>query len=162
MSWLKRLMGKEGNVKWKADFVELESFFNTISVVLEDFATTYNLMIEKYPHHGPEWSFIFKHPIDGTGQIEVERVDDTSILIRKSWWIDDFDTSVRFMKYPPPSQKIGLNHNGLRQVLEDALEDIIQWKKDELVPQKAPYPWSKRCSKKQFYEQYENLPELKV
>lgn len=140
----------------------LEAFFAKISSVLESFANSHNMLIEKYYHEGPSWSFMFKHPIDGTSQIEVEKLDDNYVIIRQSWWIDDFDTSTRFMKYPPPGEKIGLDHTELCQALEYALEDILRWEKKDLVPHKAPYPWSKRCSKEQFYKQYERLPDLKV
>lgn len=146
----------------KEELPLLEAFFGKISSVLESFANSYHILIERYYHEGPSWSFMFKHPIDGTGQIEVEKVNDNFVLIRKSWWVDDFDTSTRFMKYPPPSKKIGLDHIELHQELEDALADILQWKKEDMTPHKAPRPWSKNCSKEQFYKQYENLPDLEI
>jgi hypothetical protein len=64
------------------------------------------------------------------------------------------------LKYPP-GEKIGIDHNELGQVLENALNDVLGWQREDLVPFKAPYPWSKRCSKEQFYKQHENLPDLK-
>lgn len=139
----------------------LEAFFARISPVLESFSNTHNLLVEKYYHEGPSWSFLFKHPLGGSGQIEVEKTEDDCILLRKSWSIDDYESSTRFLKYPP-GNKMGLDHTELHQSLEDALQDILQWKKDDLISHKAPYPWSKRCSKEQFYEQYEKLPDLKI
>jgi hypothetical protein len=135
-------------------------FFAKISPVLDDFESSHNLLIEKYPHDGPAWSFKFKHPVDGVGQIEVEKSGEDTILVRWSWWIDDYDTSTRFLKYPPP-KKVGMEHGEVRNALEKALEEILRWKKDELAPYKAPYPWSKRCSKEQFLKSYERFPELK-
>ena len=117
-------------------------------------------MIEKYPHHGPEWSFSFKHPLDGRGQIEVEKTEDDFVLIRKSWSIDDYDTSTRFLKYLP-GQKSVLDHSDLHQALEKALKDILEWKEEDLAPFKVPHPWSKHCSREEFYKQYERLPTLR-
>src|SRR3989339_132372 len=103
------------------DLPLLQAFFAKISPVLDDFSKVHNLCIEKYPHDGPEWAFLFKHPIGGMGQIEVERSDENSILIRLSWCIDDYDTSVRFLKYPAPKQ-VGIEFTELRNALENALE----------------------------------------
>ncbi len=158
MGWFKRILGGEGNVKWKNKFIELEIFFNKISDVLEDFAATYNLLIEKYPHHGSSWTFRFKHPLEGSGQIEVEKTSDDSVLIRKSWSIDDYDTSTRFLKYIT-GESIGIDHSQLFKTLEDTLDDILQWKKDELAPHKG-CTWSKYCSKEDFYKQEKKLPNL--
>lgn len=139
----------------------LETFFAKISPVLEDFTKSHNLLIERYPHDGPAWFFMFKHPVAGMGQIEVEKSSQDAILVRWSWSIDDYDTSTRFLKYPPP-KKIGMEHGEVRNALENALEEILRWKKEELVPFKPPYPWSKRCSKEQFMKYYERFPELKI
>ncbi len=145
----------------KEELPLLEAFFSRISSVLELFSNEHNLLIKKYYHEGPSWSFMFKHPIGGVGKIDVQKNDNDTVCVGYGWWIDDYDTSTRFMKYPPPSGKIGLDHIGLRQALEDALADILQWKKENLISHKAPHPWSKHCSKEQFYKQYENLPDLK-
>ncbi|MHC4213515.1 MAG: hypothetical protein ACYSWP_09110 [Planctomycetota bacterium] len=145
----------------KEELPLLEAFFAKISSVLEDFSSSHNMQINKYYHEGPSWAFMFKHPVNGTGQIEVEKVNDNFVLIRKSWTIDDFDTSTRFLKYPPPSENIGLDHIELHQALEEALAEILKWKKEDLTPLKVPHSWSKHCSKEQFYRQYENLPVLR-
>lgn len=139
----------------------LEMFFAKISSVLESFSDDHNLLIEKYYHDGPAWTFKFRHPVDGVGQIEVQKCDNDTVLIGYGWYIDDYDTSTRFLKYPSP-KKIGLDHTDLRKALENSLSEILQSKRDGLVAHKAPYPWSKRCSKEEFYKQYERLPNLRV
>ena len=139
----------------------LETFFAKIAPVLEDFARAHNLLIEKYPHDGPAWFFMFKYPVAGMGQIDVEKFGQDAILVRCSWGINDYDTSTRFLKYPPP-KKVGIKHPEVRKAIEDALDGILRWKRDELVPYKAPYPWSERCSKQEFERQTERLPYPKV
>jgi len=147
----------------KEELPFLEAFFSKISSVLESFSNEHNLLIEKYYHEGPSWNFQFKHPVDGVGKIQVQKNDNDTVCVGYVWWIDDYDTSTSFMKCTPPGgEQIGLDHIELRQALEDALEDILRWEKKDLVPHKAPYPWSKRCSKEQFYKYYESLPDLKV
>ena len=145
----------------KEELPLLEAFFAKISSVLDSFANNHNMLITKYYHQGPSWNFQFKHPTDGVGKIDVQKSDNDTVYVGYGWWIDDYDTSTRFMKFIQ-GKNIGIDHGELRQVLEDALEDILQWQKDELTPHKAPHPWSKRCSKEQFYKQYENLPDLEI
>jgi hypothetical protein len=150
-----------GNPRFEQEELPLlESFFARIASVLEDFAGSHNLLIEKYYHDGPAWSFKFKHPVAGIGQIEVEKSDKDSILLRGSWWIDDYDTSTRFMKYPS-AKKIGVEHNELRNALENALAEILQWRREELTPFSPPHPWSKGFSRDEFNKQYERFPEPK-
>lgn len=144
----------------KEELPLLEAFFAKISPVLNSFALDHNLHVEKYYHEGPSWSFQFKNQKGGIGQIEVGKKDDDKITLLNCWWIDDYDTSTRFLKYPS-GKELGLDHHELYQALENALTEILQWDKSELVPNKVPRPWSKSCSKKQFYKQYEDIPDLK-
>ncbi|MCE5186482.1 MAG: hypothetical protein LLF76_10190 [Planctomycetaceae bacterium] len=138
----------------------LEAFFAKITPVLESFAETHNLKIEKYYHQGASWSLMFKHPEGGIGQIEVLKIENV-VLICESWWIDDYDTSTRFFKYSP-GNRTELAHTALRQALETALQRIVQWRKEELMPDKIQPPWSNSCSKENFSKQFESLPELKL
>lgn len=144
MSWLSRILGREGNVKWKKEFVELEAFFSRISEVLEDFAATHNLMIEKYPHHGPEWAFMFRHPNGGVGQIEVEKSGDDHVIVRLSWHIDDYDKLTRFLNYPQQKERCSLDKRALQILLEEKFKLVLSWGKEELTPVKHKYnEWKK-------------------
>ena len=141
MSWFSRILGRNGNVKWKKEFLELETFFGKISETLEDFAATYNLMIEKYPHHGPEWAFRFRHPNGGVGQIEVEKSGHDHVIVRHSYHIDDYDKLTRFLKYPQ-GERCSLDNKTLRILLEKKLKIVLSWRKEDLPPLKHKcYNW---------------------
>ncbi len=152
-----------GNPKWKEkELPKLERFFNRIATVLEEFAQIHNLMIERYYHEGPGWTFMFQHPKGGSGQIEIERSGQNAILIRCSWYIDDYDNNTRWLKYPP-GQKCSLDHATLKAVLEESLRQIFSWNKEDLEPLKSKYyAWSKHFSKAEFDEQRSKYPTPKL
>ncbi len=135
MNWLSRILGREGNVKWKKDFVELEAFFSRISEVLEDFATTYNLMIEKYPHHCPNWAFRFRHPEGGRSQIFAIKQGDEHVGVAGAWQISDYDTLTLYSKHTE-TKKSSLEEPTLLLALNEMLNLIISWKKEDLTPGK--------------------------
>lgn len=148
-----------GHPNWeKKKLPQLEKFFSRISGVLEAFAKTYNLTIEKYYHQGPSWVFVFRHPKSGNGQIEVEKAGDDSVVIRPSWYLDDYDNNTRWLKYPE-GQEYSLDETILRNVLNKSLKEVISWERKELKPLKSRYyTWNKKVSKKKFEEQQNKYP----
>lgn len=160
MSWLRRILGREGNVKWKKEFFELEAFFGEISEVLEDFAATYNLMIEKYPHHGPEWAFMFRHPNGGVGQIEVEKSGQDHVIIRNSWHIDDYNKNMRLLKNPK-GEECSLDNQNLRTQLEKIFKIMLSWQQDDLAPVKIKGYNRRRFTKETVEKDIQKYPVLK-
>ena len=148
-----------GHPKWKEKKLpKLKEFFSRIASVLEEFAQTHNLMIEKYYHQGPLWTFMFQHPKGGSGQIEVEKSGRDSVLIRCSWYIDDYDNNTRWLKYPS-DEKCSLDHRVLREFLEESLKQIFSWNKEDLESRKSKYyAWSKHFSKEEFEGQNAKYP----
>ena len=143
MSWFSRILGREGDVKWKKEFLELEAFFSRISEVLDDFATTYNLMIVKYSHSGPDWTFRFRHPKGGLGQIFVVKQDEEHIGVVSAWDVDDYDTLTRYSKYTE-IKKCSLEKPTLLALLDETFKLVLSWQKEDLTPGKHKYnEWKK-------------------
>ena len=143
MGWFSRILGREGNVKWKKEFVELEVFFGKISEVLEDFAATHNLKIEKYYHCGPDWTFRFRHPEGGRGQIFAIKQGDEHVGVAGAWQVSDYDTLTLYSKHTE-TKKSSLEKPILLLALNEMLKLIISWKKEDLTPGKHQYnEWKK-------------------
>lgn len=143
MGWFSRILGREGDVKWKKEFLELEAFFSRISEALDDFATTYNLMIVKYSHSGPDWTFRFRHPKGGLGQIFAIKQDEEHIGVACAWQVDDYDTLTRYSKYTE-IKKCSLEKPALLALLNETFKLVLSWRKEDLIPVKHKYnEWKK-------------------
>ena len=152
-----------GSPDWeKRKRPKLEEFFKTISNVLVDFAKNHNLLIEKYFHQTPTWTFMFQHPKGGGAQIQVEKIGDNSVLLWSSWWIDDFDNQTRWWKYVK-GESCTLDDNKLRDALEQIFKQLISWKKEDLKPVKSKYyRWGKQRDKEEFEGQIKEYPVPKI
>ena len=73
---------------------ELEAFFAPFSAACHQFAEKYNIKIDKYYHQFPSWSFLFRHPAGGIGQIQLMKKSESQLVIYESWWHDDYDKAL--------------------------------------------------------------------
>jgi len=137
---------------------ELERFFGVIGTVLEEFAQRHNLRIEKYYHQSPSWSFLFRHPKGGIGQIEVQRASEATISIVSDWWYDDYDAATRFIR----SASVGpvpLNSE-LASGLEKALSELLSWRFGDWHERHTAYTiWRKTWTREQFQKLLAEYPE---
>ncbi|OHB56740.1 MAG: hypothetical protein A2Y07_11745 [Planctomycetes bacterium GWF2_50_10] len=118
--------------QWAEDELPIvEQFFLKIASVLRSFAEVHNLHIEKYPKNGPQWSFIFRHPLGGLGKVDVRMKDDTRINIYTLWWKDDYDRQARD-SVGMDNGSIGLDPEPLRCALENALKQVLEWQVKDL------------------------------
>jgi hypothetical protein len=131
---------------------EITSFFETISESLNEFAAKFGLVIDKYYHDGPDWTFRFAHPLGGSCHIQVMRTANDSVWVAFGWYNDDYDAFTRSSKHevwkglsPEPIQLINS--------LEKALKTILRWKLGEWteVVGGYQYPWGQYS--KQEWEQ---------
>ena len=137
---------------------ELDEFFKPIAGALSGFGETHNLKLERYYHDAPSWDFKFQHPEGGVGKIEISRQADNKVSLSFMWWLDDYNTSQRYMKVsvqgdlaPEPGPIIHEMERGLQLVLSwktgqwskiyrgyDAWKTT--WSKDEFVRISEQYP----------------------
>jgi hypothetical protein len=65
----------------KEEWREVETFFEKISQTLNQFATRFNLVIDKYYHNAADWTFRFAHPLGGDGHIQVMKAGTESVWL---------------------------------------------------------------------------------
>ena len=94
-----------------AEWTKIKAFFRKHSSVLLDFAASHNIAVDEYYHESPSWSFRFRHPKGGAASVHLERLDDLTIRIRGSWYIDEYETFTRHLKWGP-------NHDFLLQKID--------------------------------------------
>jgi hypothetical protein len=115
-------------IEWK----NIKTFFQGLSPILSTFAATHNLAIDEYYHESPSWTFRFRHPKGGAGGIHVERVDDSTIRVGSSWYIDEFENFTRYLKSDESSDLV-LGAIDVRELLEKKLKDIVTWNKSDMT-----------------------------
>jgi hypothetical protein len=114
----------------KKEWREIETFFEKISQTLNQFATKFNLAIDKYYHEGADWTFRFTHPLGGNGHIQVMKAGTESVWLALGWYKDDYDSFTRSVKYDT-WKDVPLEPIQLFGSLEKALKTILSWKLGE-------------------------------
>ena len=133
-----------GDPNWGVkEFPKLEMFFSKISDILEFFADTHNLMIDKYYHQGPDWTFRFRHPEGGVCSLFVIKEGEDYVKVAVAWHMDDYDKLVRYTKHAEP-KKYSLEKPILLAALNEMLNLVLSWHKEDLTPVKHKYhEWKK-------------------
>jgi hypothetical protein len=115
------------------EWVKIRAFFVKISGTLSDFAYRHNLMVDEYYHEAPVWSFRFRHPKGGGAAVYVERLNDATVQLNGAWYIDEYETFTRHLKWGP-KHNICLEEIDLKNELEAFLTAIVGWEKQDLTP----------------------------
>lgn len=153
-----------GDPDWaKNELPKLEAFFSKISKVLEDFASTYNLMIDKYYHQGRDWTFRFRHPKGGVGGITVKKSSEEQyVWIGAAWSLDDYDKCTRSIKHTK-MEKCSIEGKVLNAFLNKIFKTILSWQKEDLSPLKCKYAdWRKQWTREEFECKDERYPTPKL
>lgn len=121
---------------------DITSFFETISEPLNEFAAKFGLVIDKYYHNGPDWTFRFSHPLGGSCHIQVMRTENDSVWVALGWYIDKYDDFTRSLKHEV-WKGVSLESNPLSDSLEKALKTLLGWRLGEWtdVVGGYQYPW---------------------
>lgn len=143
-------------------WTEIRAFFQNHSAVLLDFASAHNLAVDEYYHESPSWSFRFRHPKGGGAHVHLERLDALTIRIGGAWYVDEYETFTRHLKWAQ-NHDLLLENIDLRKELEASLNQVVTWEKKELIPH-PDYKniWS-LYNKKEWSKIFstEHLPSLK-
>ena len=137
---------------------EMERYFSKMAPVLEDFAQAHNLLIDKYYHHGADWTFRFRHPKGGSADILVIRNDQNNVYVAGAWQVSDYDTCTMYSKVAEP-KVISQNAPTLRTYLHKTLTLILSWAKTDLTVCNADYSeWKTTWTKQEFESFTEKYP----
>jgi len=154
-----------GTREWvENELPKLEAFFGKISNVLEDFAKTHNLLIDKYYHQGSHWTMRLKHPLGGVGHIEISKLDDDHVWISPFWCLDDYDKYTVFSK-EGEKKKCHIEKEPLQDMLDEMLRLVLFWPKEDLRGKPDPtYKrfWHEQWTKEEFEKQDEQYPIPKI
>jgi len=117
--------------QWIKEHLKDMAFFGRISDVLQEFADAHNITIEKYIQNGPRWGFLFRHPNGGLGQIAIDKTGEEYITVYPLWSVRDYEKRIRGMK-TENSRKFSLDHQKLREGLEDIYTLILDWRLEDI------------------------------
>jgi len=107
-----------------------DSRFAPYAEGLEAFASTHNLLIERYYHDTPMWSFCFSHPRGGQAKLDLSIDESGAINLQTVWWIDSYSNFTRSLKW---GQKVTLPQepDAAMIALRDALSMVVAWNPGE-------------------------------
>lgn len=130
-------------VQWNKEFPKVEAFFSKISNVLQEFASSHNLMIKKYYHEGADWTFLFRHPEGGVGQIFAIKEGEEHVGVAGIWYVDDYDALTRYLKHAEV-KKCSLEKPTLLALLNETFKLVLSWRKEDLASSGGKYnEWKK-------------------
>jgi len=95
--------------------------------------------------------------------IHVERVNDSMVAISGSWYVDEYETFTRYSMLGPRHDFI-LGNTDLRKELDACLTEVIDWQKQDLVPNPGYKKIWSRYSKEDWSEIFSTskLPRLSL
>jgi hypothetical protein len=132
--------------------------FDEVAPILETFAETNNLLLEKYDHEAPIWRFSFKHPIDGVGSILVSVNKKGEISVSGSWWIDEYDNGIRRLRVSESVVTIKID---LSNTMKTVLATLLKWSPQSLTEHKGyKESWHQYFTRRQFDQINDKYPAL--
>jgi hypothetical protein len=95
--------------------------------------------------------------------VHVERVDDLTVKINSSWYLDEYESFTRYLK-SGPEKRFTLATIDLRSVLETSLQEIVRWDKEDLTAHPDYKKIWSLYSKEEWQQMspVEGLPQLKL
>src|SRR5882757_117011 len=118
------------NPKWDgvpSDSAVLDCF-GVLEPVLMDFASVHSLLIRKYYHDQPMWSFHWLNPKGGFGAVHIHassRSGGFDVAVASHWWVDDRQRGNRASLSPQVRSLRAAQPEEIRSLLEEALGRLL-------------------------------------
>ncbi|MBN2019086.1 MAG: hypothetical protein JW749_02540 [Sedimentisphaerales bacterium] len=147
--------------QFEKELPEIEAFFQKFSDSLVIFAKKHKLVIDKYFHHLPDWTFRFRHPKGGQGCIVVRKEDCHNVFVSSSWWKDNYESNRRdFMD--ADSRICAVDH--VVKILEKILREILSWDISDLKKGTANpcFVWKNEMTREEFEKEDDHYPIAKL
>lgn len=106
------------------DLAVAQKWFSPIAGVLVAFATRHHLLLDRYYHDCPTWTFRFNHPRGGQASVGLSCHAGPSALIHSSWHVDDYDRFTRFIHWRKP-REVSKDEQAVTEELERELSVIL-------------------------------------
>jgi hypothetical protein len=104
--------------------------FENLSPALLAFASRHSLLVRKYYHNQPMWSFHFLHPRGGFGMLQVHAAQLNGEVVKAAiashWWIDDEQRCSRSSLSTGSVALQSSKPDDLVSVLENALSHLLK------------------------------------
>jgi hypothetical protein len=101
-----------------------QQWFAPIAGALVSFAERHNLLVDRYYHDSPSWTFRFNSPRGGQASIGVSCDAGELAAIYSSWHMDDYDRFTRFIHWRKP-RAVSKVEDALVKELELELSAIV-------------------------------------
>lgn len=108
----------------------LRAAFDSLRGVLEEFADSHSLRVERYPRGFSMWTFLFQHPKGGAAslQFNIALAPETGGLaasVLSHWWLDVEPGQRRLAAEFPTERVPTLLPADVRYALERAFDQVI-------------------------------------
>jgi len=128
----------------------LEQQFAPVAPALESVAEQRNLLIQRYRHDQPVWDLCFSHPSAGQAKVEVHRIPDSGFMVTGAWWVDDYDSATRRIKWAE-QMSVDSDATSVREAVERLLDEMLRWQPGQWTRERSDYQKIWHCySKSQF------------
>jgi hypothetical protein len=115
-----------------------ESRFSAYAQEFEGFASSHNLLVEKYYHDAPMWSFCFGHPRGGQAKLDVTIDETGSVTLQSVWWIDSYAEFTRSLKWGS-RVVVAQEPSAVGKALREGLIEAVSWAPGEWTQIAAGY-----------------------
>jgi len=139
---------------------EIEAWFAPLAEELAAFASSHNLLVDKYYHGSPCWTFRFNHPKGGQTSVRICLQGPDAAGVGSVWHVDDYDRFTRYLHWRKDCivKKVAKE---VRSALEAELVGILavpfgQWNQ---VADRYQAVWS-RYTKEEFARLAPKLPDV--
>jgi hypothetical protein len=104
---------------------EALQLFEELAPTLTTFASRHSLLVRKYYHKEPMWSFHFLHPKGGFAMVQIDahrlNAESFSGSVASNWWVDDHEKCLRSLMSTKPERFVASQPDDVLPALEGAL-----------------------------------------
>jgi hypothetical protein len=108
----------------------VDARFAPFVIELEAFAASHNLLVQKYYHNDPQWSFCFEHPLGGQAKLDLRIDEQGAVVLQTVWWVDNYKQFTRSLRWGK-QETVAAKGGEIVGALKSALSDVVNWKLGE-------------------------------
>jgi hypothetical protein len=138
--------------------------FEMLAPVLLAFASRHSLLVRRFYHGQPMWSFHFLHPKGGFGMVQIHAALDISggvkAAVASHWWVDDLEKSLRSSLSTKSVSFQGMQPEDVVPVLESAFRNLLALTPAELSSTSQTMPRKRDDAGNYVFSEFERAQRL--
>ena len=142
----------------------LRAFFVSHYDEIYRFAVDCNMTIERWPHNTDQWQLCFTPPQGGSASITIRPEGRGTFKLYTGWYIDSHDGSTlsvtRSLKHGE-SPTYRENEVRLTELLQQALRDVLMWRKGEWSIISTNPPGVQKFTREQWENMQVHYPKVR-